>query len=262
MKTIIVATVLVFCLAGATCHRKEKDESKQPPIRSEQTVIEQIMPVPLSIETIDQFIAWASRSDSTGQLKVREEILKAREDSKVLAPLFDRLEKTGINDIGTSLIILGVIGELKNSQTIGRLDTLIWQPLPEEEEVGHGGLSKRDLVEMLESKTVECLAYLRTDVSDQNTLRVIREHPSLAVRSAAIDAYLYNHEDSAEAKERLRPFLQEKELPFLDRVRRTSFGDRDTFNERLKRFYEFHPEAIAPEPGVAPVQPPTKPKKQ
>lgn len=252
MKTILISIVVVFFLEGISCTQKERELGNQPPARSEQTSIKPVTPVSLSGETIDQFIAWAGRSDSTGYLKVREEILKAREDSTVLAPLFDRMEKTGTNDIGTSLIILGILGELKNPQLIGRLENFVWEPLPAEEKVGHGGLSKRDLVEMLESKAIECLAYVRTETSDKATLRVIREHASVAVRSAAIDAYLYNHEDSVEVKEWLRGIVQKQDLPFLDRVRRMSSGDREAFNEGLIRFYKLHPDMIAPAPGVAP----------
>jgi len=233
-------------------HWKKRRRLTMPPTSGPQTAIQPVAPITLSVNTVDQFIAWANRSNTTDRLRVRDEIVKAREDSKVLAPLFERLEQAGKNDMGTSLIILGIIGELKNPASIGDLEKFIWQPLPDEQIVGHGALGDRDLLEMLQSKAVEGMAYLQTEEADRMTLRVISEHPSGAVRSAAIDAYLFNHEDSNQAKEELIRIVQGGDVLFLDRVRRVRSGNREKFNEGLVRFYQLHPEATPPPPEKAP----------
>jgi len=200
----------------------------------------------LTVETVDEFISWAGRSDSAGHLRAREEILKTREDSTIIASLFDRFESSRTNDLGTSLIILGMIGEMKNPRSLERFATLLKEPLPEEVEVLDAGLNERDLTEMIAAKAVECAAYLRTPVSDSLTMWAIQHHPSVVVRAAAIDAYLWNHGDSTEAKERLKLLLSPAERPFLDRVRRSSAGTPEAFNAGLERFYELHPEQLPP----------------
>ncbi|MCI0690845.1 hypothetical protein L0337_02440 [candidate division KSB1 bacterium] len=206
----------------------------------------------LTATTIPSFIEVASRSDSAVHLKIREKIDNARQDSTLLPPLFDEFDKARANDFGKSLIILGIIGELKNPQATGRLLALINEQLPPEKDAGHGALSQREVIEMLQSKAVEGLAYLRTRTSDSLTLSIIQKHPSVAVRATAIDAYLYNHGDSLEAKQRLRTRVRPEDRPFLDRVRRTSAISREDFDKGLSRFYQLHPEAVAPEPQIPP----------
>jgi hypothetical protein len=127
---------------------------------------------------------------------------------------------------------------------------LVWEELPkEDEEVGHGALGRRDVLEMLQSKAVEGIAILGTTEADERVFRVIRDHPSAAVRSTAVDAYLFNQRDSIEAHDRLREALSPADATLADRTRHTGSVDRDAFNANLKRFYALHPEEVAPEPG-------------
>jgi hypothetical protein len=203
-------------------------------------------PISLTLKTLEQFVRWADDSDAAAYWLVREEILKARGDSAVLAPLFAQFENNRTQDLGLSLVILCIIGELKNPHALERLAQIIHAPLPRDEEAGHGLLSRRDGAAMLQAQAAENLAYLQTPAADSLTLSVIKSHPAAAVRSAAIDAYLYNHGDSAAAKERLRPLLSQQELSFLDRVRYTSESDVESFEKGLERFYKLHAETLAP----------------
>src|SRR5215218_6305754 len=97
----------------------------QPPERKEQSFIEPVDPVPLTESTVDDFVAWAAGSDATDRLRVREAIEASRGDASVLSPLFQRLDEAIQSDLGTSLVLLGIIGELRNLDSIDRLDELI-----------------------------------------------------------------------------------------------------------------------------------------
>jgi hypothetical protein len=172
--------------------------------------------------------------------------------------LAQRLAAIGIKDLGTSLVILGILGEMRNRSSLRSLESVVWQRLPAVESGGHGELVERDLVEMLASKAVEAVAFLKIDTSDALTLRVVREHPSKLVRGAAIDAYLYNHGDSTQARERLRAVVRPEDRLLLDRVRRSRSNGRDAFNEGLRRFYSVYPQEVAPAASqLRPVTPPT-----
>jgi hypothetical protein len=223
-------------------------------------------PVELSAESVDEFLAFASRVGSEDRERLRELISVAREDRGVVDRLFERLDRDRQADFGAALVTLSVIGELRRADALGRLEHLVWEELPEADEVGHGALSSRDLLEMLQSKSVEGIAYLATEEADELTLRVIRQHPSAVVRSAAVDAFLFNHHDSEEARARLQEVLPQKDAAFADRVRHTRSMDRDEFNVGLRRFYALHPEEVAPEPGRPPVRrddgPTAPPKRQ
>jgi 2-oxo-4-hydroxy-4-carboxy--5-ureidoimidazoline (OHCU) decarboxylase len=223
-------------------------------------------PVELSTESVDEFLAFAGRAGSEDQERIREMISAAREDREVVDRLFQRLDGDRRTDFGAALVTLSVIGELRRADALGRLEHLVWEELPEADEVGHGALSSRDLLEMLQSKAVEGISHLATDEADELTLRVIRDHPSTAVRSAAVDAFLFNHHDSDEAQASLQEVLQPKDAAFADRVRHTRSMDRDEFNAGLRRFYALHPEEVASEPGRPPVRrddgPTAPPKRQ
>lgn len=223
-------------------------------------------PVDLSAETVDEFLAFAGRAGSEDRERFREMIFAAREDRAVVDRLFERLDRDRQADVGAALLTLSVIGELRRADALGRLERLVWEELPEAEDVGHGSLSRRDLLEMLQSKAAEGIAYLARDEADEIILRVIRDHPSAAVRSAAVDAFLFNHDDSDEARARLQEVLLPKDAAFAGRVRHTRSMDRDEFNAGLRRFYAMHPEEVAPEPGRPPVRredgPTAPPKRQ
>ncbi len=210
--------------------------------------IEEPQQVPLRPETVDAFIDRAVRADSADRERVRTEIDRASGDTQVVRLLIERLEAVGIRDLGLSLVIVGILGELRNRAALRSLDTTVWQPLPPLKATGHGELIERDLVEMLASKAVEAIAYFRIDTTDVLTLRVIREHPSSPVRQAAIDAYLYNHGDSARVRERLGGVVRPEDRLYLDRARRSRSMGRDAFNAALTRFYDLHPQEVAPAP--------------
>jgi hypothetical protein len=230
--------------------------------------------VGLTPQTVDSFIERAIRADSADRLRIAQEIARASDDTVVVRELARRLTGTGIRDLGTSLVIVGILGEMRNRRTLRPLDSVVWQPMPRSDTVRHGELNERDLVEMLASKAVEAVAYLRADTSDALTLRVIREHPSKLVRGAAIDAYLYNHGDSSETRERLRGLVRPEDRSLLDRARRSRSSSRDAFNLGLEQFYRRYPNEVAPPPGqarksvqakdtsaVAPAPPPRRPQR-
>lgn len=224
--------------------------SETPPRSGKPFPVPRAEPVELQAERIDEFLIYAGQAPGTDRERLREVIHSASKDRAVLDGLFERVERQRESDFGAALVILAVIGELQNVEALDRLDRLVWEELPkEDDEVGHGALGKRDVLEMLQSKAVEGIAGLGTAEAEERVFRVIRDHPSPAVRSTAVDAFLFNRGDSVEAHDRLRDALSPGDAALADRARHTGSVDRDAFNADLKRFYVLHPEEVAPEPG-------------
>lgn len=219
------------------------------PARGVSTSIPEHRPAPLAADQLDAFLAWAGRSGHDEREAVRRAIAGAERDVALVDGLFARLAKSDVADLDRSLVILGVLGELRDPRARERLLEIVQRPLPEQSELPHGALGDRDLLEMLQAKAVEVLAYLRSEASNRDVLEVAGAHPSLAVRSAAADAYLYNNGDSAEARAGLLQVLSEEDRLLADRVRRSSTTSSRRFDEGLRHFYELHPEQVAEPPG-------------
>lgn len=246
----IIICIYFFAFITACNDSKKKTDQDPPPVRLEkQNIYEKADSVSLTPSTIKGFINWASGSDLDEREIIRKEILKASKDEEVLKLLFEEFEAVDIDDVSYSLIVLSIIGEMQNPNALPFFEKIIYRELPEQEEKFHSGLTKRDFVEMLSSKSVECAAYIKTDESNRLILSVISNHPSKAVRSAAIDAYLFTNGDSEEAKKTLKNVVRESEANLIDRTRFLRNSTKEEFDRNLGLFYKNHPKEIAPEPG-------------
>lgn len=255
MKLMTVFISLPF-IVFSTCNTKgtKKDgtraEEEAPPKQSEQPVnIDKAKPVALTPSTVKEFTAWASGSDVGEKEAVRESIAKASKDGEVLKQLFAEYEKVKTSDVGYSLVVLSVIGEMQNPASLPGLRDIIYTQLPKPKEEPHAALTELDLVEMLASKAVECAAYLKTAESNRLVLEVVAKHPSQAVRSAAIDAYLYNNGDTEKAKATVSRAAQEKDRILVDRTRFAKGGKKEAFDRQLEIFYKKYPQEVAEQPG-------------
>lgn len=126
----------------------------------------------------------------------------------------------------------------------------VWEPLPENGiPMKESGISiERYNKELLQSKAVAGLAYLRNPTADQNVLEVVAKHPSNAVRAEAVTTYLWNNKSSKEVKNILRQYVRRGEDLFIDRLIRTSNMSGEEFNRDLVNYLEKHPELIPPAP--------------
>lgn len=203
--------------------------------------------IPLNVENLDQFITQAGRSTKSTDEQIRQEIHKAQSDTLVLDGLIGRFQKTRETEYSRALIILSIIGEMKSPRTIPFFENLLDEETDQPTENKFEYLSKRDLLEMLQSSAIRSLAYLQTQNADSIVLNYLQWHPAIAVRTAGIDAYLYNHGDTEEAKGTLRSILNEEDWVYLDRVRKSSVVSDEQFNLGLEQFYEKNPEQVAPD---------------
>lgn len=212
-------------------------------------------PLVFSAETLDAFIAWAGRSNDQDRELVRAYLHRAAPADWSLGQLYERFQKARAENFDGALVILSIIGELRNPKSIDLLQRIIWEPQVEDEKLDDARLTQRDTQEILQSKAVEGLAYLQSPESFKATLEIATKHPGQAVRSAAVDAFLFNAGDTEEARARLSKTLRREEQYMADRARKSATTDVDTFNKQLALFYDRYPEHIADKP-----EEPTKPE--
>jgi hypothetical protein len=187
------------------------------------------------------FLDWASGSVPSEHEQVRQALAFARTNADIVQALCQESNEA-------TLVALSLLGEMRSPLSETCLRQFVRLPLPEIGTVVEGEILERTALATLQAKAIVGLAYLRSTSADAEVLRVVREHPSRVVRAAAIDAYLWNRSDSAQARATLLQYVRPDETIFIDRVRRESGESAVAFNRKLDNFLKLHPEVRPPAP--------------
>lgn len=251
--------VLVFtgCLLGGLPPQESFGQTLEPgsqepagPRPSEILAKRVAKPHALNTATdVPQFLDWAGSTPVSERERVRKIIIEVS-GNKEIATAFtkeaDRLVKV---DHSRALLALSILGEMKNPTATRFLVDFVNRPLPEKGTVTEDGeIIERTAMEMLQSKAIDGLAYMRNKDVDQEVLAVVARHPSKVVRAEAINALLWNHGDNVEYKQVLLKYVKKGDEIYLDRVRRVSGESSKEFNAKLQTFLRAHPEAVPPAP--------------
>ena len=151
-------------------------------------------------------------------------------------------------DFSRSLTALSVLGELRNPAGEAALIKFIALPLPTTGHVVEGDIVERATLERLQMKAIQGLAYAQTETSDKEVLRIVNANPSRVLRAEAIEAYLYNHNYSEQARKMLAQAIRPEDGIYLDRPHLLPTTVAGDFNAQLARFVTLHPELKAPTP--------------
>jgi hypothetical protein len=204
--------------------------------------------VPTSV-SVPAFIDYAGRSGIGEREAIRKLIWSARENSSVANELCGQATIAQRTDHSRALIVLSILGELRNPAGEKCLTEFVHQPLPEQGTMVDGEILEQVSLGTLQGKAVDGLAYAGTHTGDRETLWAAGAHPSRIVRAEAINAYLWNHQDSAAAKEALLNVIRPEEREFLDRPRYEPELPAERFNAMLAAYAAKHP---APKPETRP----------
>jgi len=263
---LTLLAVMVAGLAGwraslplAPVERKAAEPSTKSPAGPSPSLLlerrSQLKPPPLTgtgevmQQSVASFIDWAA-SSTEREAETARRLLSAaaREDAEVAQAFCDQAMRARQTDHSRALVAFALLGEMKSPVGEKCFTQLLALPLPTQGTVVEGEILEQTALATLQAKAVDGLAYLGTPSAQEEVLRLVRAHPSRIVRAEAIDAYLWNHADSAEAKATLRKYVQKGEEIFVDRVRRNTGEKAESFNAKLAAFLKAHPEVRAPAP--------------
>ncbi len=209
-------------------------------------------PPPLDgVQDVGRFLEWAGRSVPSERETARQRIHAAAANDDIVRALIEEVEESRESDLGRAILVLSILGEMRSPIGERFLKEFVDRPLPETGTEAHGEIVERTAQILLQAKAVDGLAYLLTPSGDAEVLRLVSEHPALAVRAEAVRAYLWNHEGSSAAKETLRQFARQGEEILLERVPRVPGEQAETFNAKLAAFLAAHPEVVPPPPVKA-----------
>jgi hypothetical protein len=210
-------------------------------------------PPPLERETdVDAFLNWASRMRAQDRERAQAVVAGAAGNPPVVARMIQEVEQPRKRDFARTLLTLGFLGWLKNETALAFLAEFVRRPLPSQGTIVDGEIVERRQQEQLQAKAVDGLAFANTPATNTLVLSIITSHPSTIVRAEAINAYLWNRGDSAEAKRELRQVALPEDQIFIDRVRRRRGERTETFNTKLDAFRTLHPETDAKPPQKLP----------
>ena len=210
-------------------------------------------PVPLASprlpvnQSVARFVDYASASGIGERETVRKQIWAARDNAAVAQALCREVEVSQGVDHSRALIALSILGELRNPVGEKCLIGLLHQPLPEKGTVVAGEILEQTALGTLQGKAADGLAYAGNPLGDRETLWAAGRHPSRVVRAEAINAYMWNHQDSPAARETLMKVVRPGEQDFIDRPRHEPGMTGKAFNARLEAYAAKHP---APKPEV------------
>ncbi len=261
---VTVVSLSAFLLPGPVSAQQapaptSKQKSDSPPV--EQFAKRKLhRPPPLrgTSASVAAFIDWAGRSAPVEREDGRKAIQAARgrkRGSKAVArELCAEAFRAIQSDHTRALLVISLLGELRDTRA-GQpcLAAIVRIPAPAKGRVEResGRILGAESLEMLQAKAVDGLAYLRTGPGDAEVLRIVTDHPLRAVRAEAIEAYLWNHKNSAEARASIEKALQPGDEIFLRRLRREDGELAASFDAKVAAFLQDNPEAQAPFPVPA-----------
>ncbi|NGP05769.1 hypothetical protein G6038_09805 [Rhodococcus sp. 14C212] len=169
-----------------------------------------------------------------------------------------RLFELPARDFGSHSLLLSVLGELRKDEVLDGLVDFISLPPesifpsnPRQPDQGDATTYPDD-ASALQARAVEMLAFLRTAKAFGKVLEIAGRHPSKGVRIAALDAFVFNHDDSAEALEAARAAARPDEVKFVGLARLERNSDPREFDAKVRAFYEHYPEELPKSPIIHP----------
>jgi HEAT repeat protein len=190
-------------------------------------------------------------------------VAAAAANKEIAQALVTEVERAQSIDHTRALLAMAVLGEMKSTVGEAYFREFAFRPLPETGTVIEGEIIEQTRQAMLQGKAADGLGYINSETSNAALLEIIAKHPSKIVRAEAINAYLWNHGDSADARDFLARRLRADDRILVDRVRRVSGETAASFNPKVVAFLKAHPEAVAPPPEKLPAsaQPRVEPPK-
>jgi hypothetical protein len=181
---------------------------------------------------------------------IRERVHKAQDINAIAQGLIEAFQQTERVDHSRALVILALLGELRNPTGTEFLIEYVWREPPT------GGpvmvetgvsLAHQNMVR-LQVKAVNGLAYTKDPDVLKEVLEIVAKHPSMAVRTEAASSYLWNQGDAEGARKTLSEYVRDGESALIDRpVRGVEMSGKE-FNYQLEQFLEGHPELQPPAP--------------
>lgn len=249
---LLACTTLLFGACGSTVERPQsvgEEPTRQAAAEpSPKKLIEErqnsVMPDFYERAHVARFVDWASAAPVSRREEIRAHVHNAQDSDAIARGLIEAFQKSEREDHSRALVILALLGELRNPIGTEFLIEYAWRELPT------GGpvmvetgvsLEHQNMVR-LQVKAVNGLAYTKNPEVLQGVLEIVAKHPSRAVRTEAASSYLWNQGDTDSVRKMLSQYVRDGESALIDRPVRGVDMSGEQFNRQLELFLKRHPE--------------------
>jgi hypothetical protein len=224
-------------------HDLDLREVAPPPRRGEWAQSPTLpLPPPRDRRELDSFLEALSTVEIQDVEKIRTMFASFDYRETLAAVFHEALSERPCGDISRFMLLLSAVGELAASSSLEPLYNLTWAEDadllaadPTEDEVGsESSYSMFPGSGMIQSRAIEMFAWIATGREEDRLLRVVADHPSVATRLAAADAYLFAYDDAADARQRLLAVARPEDHNGIGVPRLVRGGDREAFDRALE----------------------------
>jgi hypothetical protein len=218
----------------------ELGDNAPPPARREWAMSPTLpLPPPRSDDDLDKFLGSIAAIE-VGEIEQIRAMISGFDDPGVIAAIFNRaLAARPCGDIGRFMMLLSVTGQLRHDSSLSPLEAVVWAS---DADLG-GDVAERDSMPsvapgcmfpwsgMIQARAAEMFAWIGVRRFDDQLLKIVTSHPLVTTRLAAADSYLFHHNDSPEALERVLAVAISSDRSGIGVPRLAREGDRDAFNK-------------------------------
>lgn len=205
---------------------------------SRSRVLELALEIPKEIsldklsEIVEEILSEIRRTKVDDTHLIYEAINILRNHLNIIEVLINRYNNLVKNNYNERILTIQVVGELRRPEGYQFLKSIVWGMLPKKDEYGEE-LSPLDYEEIIQSKAIEGITYLRSEKAFEETINVMINHKSLSVKTSAIDTYMWNLNDNKESAKKLYELLPFELHKYIERPRFHRNMDARKFQNKL-----------------------------
>ena len=182
------------------------------------------------------------------------------EHTDATAQVFNQpLGERPCGDVGRFMLLLSAVGQLAHPSSLKPLRDVVWAEDAALMGNGIDGATAKNAAScvfpssgLIQSRAVEMFAWIARGREDTELLRVVAQHASVATRLAAADAFLFAHNDSPAARERVLQVALPEDRSGIGVPRLVRGQDRDAFERAVHHRHADHPTEPPAQAGIRP----------
>lgn len=159
-----------------------------------------------------------------------------RKQPNIIEALVERYSRLETESYYQRQLTVQIIGELRRDDAFSFLRNVVWTVKRLINADVEDGLSPKDYEDMIQVKATHGIGYLRNLSALNELLKIIIAHPSLSVKIAAIDSYMWNNNDSDSASKFLIANIPSTLHKYINRPRYVRGADMNTFDAEVEEW--------------------------